>query len=55
MSKPIDNYLDSVIDLYKNFVNKGEIIPLEFNFPSFKVTKEFLIFMQLMPYLKELE
>lgn len=39
MSKPIDNYLDSVIDLYKNFVNKGEIIPLEFNFPSFKVTK----------------
>lgn len=39
MSKPINNYLDSVVDLYKGLVNKGEIIPLEFNFPSFKVTK----------------
>lgn len=28
MSKPINNYLDSVVDLYKGLVNKGEIIPL---------------------------
>lgn len=39
MSKPIDNYLDSVIELYKDFVKKGEVIPLEFNFPAFKVSK----------------
>lgn len=31
MTKPIDNYLDSVIELYKGFMNRGELIPLEFN------------------------
>jgi len=39
MSKPIDNYLDSVVETYKDFVKNGEVIPLEFNFPAFKVTK----------------
>lgn len=39
MSKPIDNYLDAVVEKYKEFVNNGELIPLEFNFPAFKVTK----------------
>lgn len=39
MNKPIDNYLDSVVELYKGFVTSGELIPLEFNFPAFKVTK----------------
>lgn len=39
MSKQIDNYLDSVVELYKNFVKKGEVIPLEFKFPAFQVTK----------------
>lgn len=39
MTKPIDNYLDSVIELYKGFMNRGELIPLEFNFPAFEVTK----------------
>lgn len=39
MSKPIDNYLDSVVELYKSFVKKGDVIPLEFTFPAFSVTK----------------
>lgn len=39
MSKPSDKYLEAVVDLYKNFVNNGDIMPLEFIFPSFKVTK----------------
>lgn len=39
MNKANDKYLDPVIELYKGFISKGEIIPLEFNFPSFKVSK----------------
>ena len=40
MNKPINNYLDSVVDIYKQYVKNGEVIPLEFNFPAFKVTKD---------------
>lgn len=39
MIKPINKYLDSVLEIYKEFLSKGEIVPLEFNFPSFKVTQ----------------
>lgn len=39
MNKPINNYLDSVVETYKDLVKDGQVIPLEFNFPAFKVTK----------------
>jgi hypothetical protein len=39
MNKSINNYLDSVIELYKEYLKNRELIPLEFNFPAFKVTK----------------
>ena len=32
-------HFDVVSDLYKNYLQNGEIIPLEFKFASFEVTK----------------
>ena len=39
MSNPTDKYLDSAVDTYKQFVKEGDVIPLEFKFPSFNITK----------------
>lgn len=39
MSKTNDKYLDSVVNLYKDLIFKGEVIPLEFKFPAFQITQ----------------